>query len=469
MAKQPNSSLSALLARVDWKPETFARRLNTAAVAAGTTARVHVKTPYKWLSGQHPHPPWPALAAAVLSEKLGTAIAPADAGWSDSTNVRYVPASAGLAQPWMPGAVMHALEEVGGSVPCDRRQFLVVSGATLTGPIQGWSEAQKRDSGGLVNVRLDHRLADELDTIAAQLRRMDDQGGSGPLIELVQAQLRYVRGMLHHNQHTDSMERRLHGVVAELLRLAGWLSFDSSKHAQAQRYWLAGLHAAHSAGDRALGANIVGFMSCQAKDIGEPQDAVSLAVAARSAYSGASSKVRAILDLRVAEAYANAGESTACRRAVDSALDGLSDKPPESGTPDWAYWIDEAQAHAQAGYCYLTLGDWPKSRTHLGTALRAQSADCSREGALRQILLATTYARQSSSEIDRAATLGHEALKTLSADVRSVRCEHHLTELAGHLRSYRRSSAACEFVTRVDHALRSSPSGGWFLQQKTQT
>ncbi|MGH3544850.1 MAG: hypothetical protein ACRDPW_02830, partial [Mycobacteriales bacterium] len=141
------------------------------------------------------------------------------------------------------------------------------------------------------------------------------------------------------------------------------------------------------------------------------------------------------------------------------ALDRIGDTPGESGAPDWAYWIDDAQANAQAGYCYLTLRDWPKARVHLRNALAAQADACSREGALRQILLATTFARQSSPELERATALGHQALETLRTDVRPARCEQHLGALAGQLRSYSRNPAAREFVAQVDQVLRRSRRG----------
>ncbi|MGH3931964.1 MAG: hypothetical protein ACRDTF_18540 [Pseudonocardiaceae bacterium] len=39
------------------------------------------------------------------------------------------------------------------------------------------------------------------------------------------------------------------------------------------------------------------------------------------------------------------------RRALDTAFDRLGEAPSSSGEPDWCYWLNEADAHAQAGYC----------------------------------------------------------------------------------------------------------------------
>jgi hypothetical protein len=68
-------------------------------------------------------------------------------------------------------------------------------------------------------------------------------------------------------------------AAAEFARLAGLLAYDSNNEALAQRYFMAGLRAAHSSGNRAVGANILGFMSKQARDR-DPRDAVRLAESA---------------------------------------------------------------------------------------------------------------------------------------------------------------------------------------------
>lgn len=58
-------------------------------------------------------------------------------------------------------------------------------------------------------------------------------------------------------------------------------TFDHGNPGQAQRYWLAGLQAAHAAGDRACGANILRLMSMQVGTAGQSQEAITLAEAAQ--------------------------------------------------------------------------------------------------------------------------------------------------------------------------------------------
>jgi len=290
---------------------------------------------------------------------------------------------------------------------------------------------------------------DHLDDIVGTLRRMDDLRGGGTLLRLIQVHLRHVVELLDQRRYPESVGRRLHATAGELMRLAGWLAFDSGKHPTAQRYWVAALHAAHAAGDRALGAHIVSSMSLQAKDLRQIRESVTLAETAQAGYPGATPRVAAICDLRAAEAHACDGATVECRRALDSAFNRLDDASPSSGEPGWCYWLDEAQAQAIAGFCYLRLEDWSRARQHLRTALRLQGPDCAREGALRNILLASTYLRQDHPDVDHAVDLTYRAVGTLSGEVDSARVVGYLTQLIGHFAPYRRRPAVRQLTDQA--------------------
>ena len=337
-----------------------------------------------------------------------------------------------------------------------RRMFLTLLGAALTSPAHDWPLAQPAsDVASSAGPHLSGEVVDHLDTITTGLRRMDDHLGGGQTLGLVRQHLSAVVGLLKHRRYTDSVGRRLHATAGELLRLAGWLSFDDGHHSQAQRFYLAGLYEAHAAGDRGLGANILGFMSCQAKDLGQIRQAVTLAETARAGYPATSPKVAAILDLRAAEAYANEQSTTDTRRALDTAFARLGDTGADHGDPDWSYWINEAQAHAQAGYCYVKLEDFPRARDHLRAAL-LQSNEYTREGALRNALLATTYVRQAHPDLDQAIALGSQAVQTLSGQVTSARCVKHVRNLVDNLAPYRRTTAVRSFREDAKELLRAT-------------
>ncbi|MER7168355.1 hypothetical protein ABT336_20100 [Micromonospora sp. NPDC000207] len=439
-------AISRVLAEVGWQPEQLARHLNECAKRHGRAERLHPKTPYKWKKGDVPRSPWPSLITSLLSEHLQRTVGLNELGWPDD-GLEAIPASAGLDLPWSSAGALQAAQVVNESeAMMHRRMFLTLLGSALTSPAHEWLIAQRPPNIASTSGRvLSASVVDHLDEVTASLRRMDDHLGSGQTLGLVRQHLSTVVDVLRERSYTDAVGRRLHSTAGELLRLAGWLSFDDGHHTQAQRFWIAGLYQANAAGDRGLGANILGFMSCQAKDLGQLRQSVTLAETARTSYPATSPKVSTILDLRAAEAYANNQSVTDTRRALDRAFDRFTDSRPEHGDPDWSYWVNEAQAHAQAGYCFVKLEDWPRAREHLRSALRLQGDEYTREGALRNALLATTYVRQDHPDLDKALALGHQAVETLTGQVNSARCIKHVRNLVGSLTPYRRMPAVRQF------------------------
>lgn len=446
-SRSPSTGLGDILAQLGWRPEVLAERLNAFARDQGRSERIHAKTPYKWLRGNQPRSPWPTLTTVLLSEILRRPVTNAELGWP-SEDIECVPASTGLWLPWTPDGALQAARIVTEAVTMHRRTFLTLLGTAVTAPAHEWLIAAPVASASQARGHhLSEGVLQQLDTITDGLRRLDDQLGGGAVLDLVRQHLRTVTDLLEQRRYGDSTGRQLHALAGELLRLAGWLSFDAGHHAQAQRDWIAALHAAHSAGDQGLGANILGFMSCQAKDLGQIREAVTLAETARAGYPSTAPRVSAILDLRAAEAHANDGSVTNTRRAIDAAFEQLGGTPPSHGEPAWSYWLDEAQAHAQAGYCYTQLQDWPRARSHLRSALRLQGDTSAREGALRHTLLATTYVRQRQPDLDRAVHHGTHAVETLLGDVDSARCVGHVSRLVTHLAPHRRSNPAVRQLT----------------------
>jgi len=213
-----------------------------------------------------------------------------------------LPANIGLRTPWTTSEclrILHAVTETELMEPIERRMFASLTGAAVTAPAHEWlitpahpATTRPRSS------TLPTDTVDDLDAITATLRQADDQKGGATLLNTIRDKARNVVDLIGNASYPKTTGRRLHSTAAELLRLAGWSCFEANDHALAQRYWLAALRAAHTAGDHALGANILGFMSYQATELGQAREAVTLADTARAGYRGNSPSVTAMINLR---------------------------------------------------------------------------------------------------------------------------------------------------------------------------
>lgn len=445
--------LRALLQRAALQPEQLGYRLNAFAAQLGIPARVHPKTTHKWLRGCHPREPWPALAAAVLGRCLNCEVQVEDIGWrSKSGGLIYVPADSGLVVPWTGSGTIAATTEVAETSMIDRRVFLSISGAALTQPALEWLIAKPAaDLTGTVGKRVLDSDVDTIETMIAQLRKMDDRFGGGTALKVVKGQVQFVLELLRNHQYSSTVGTRLHVALGELLRLTGFMSFDMTDHPQAQRLFIAGLHAAHTGGDRALGANILGFMSHVAEELEMPGEAVRLAEAARNGYPGASPRVSAILDMRAARAYGEDKDVRQCREAIEGAYSHLRDTPPDGGDPVWSYWLDESGLNLHAGECYLHLGDWANAQHHLTTAIRLCNETWRRRGAMARAHLAYAYVQQ--RQPDRAVDLATRAVDMLANEVTSARAANHVRRVQDALKPYHKMPAVREFHDRTNQLL----------------
>lgn len=291
----------------------------------------------------------------VLHERLGEPVTLDSLGWTATGPLRYVPADHGLNQPWNPRGAVAALTAVVDADCMERRHFVTLTGVTLTAVAHQWLFDPARVAASILGKRVDHALVDDLERVTEARRRMDDALGGATLFPAVREDLRLVVAMLNNAAYTEEIGKRLYGVAAELSRLTGWLAYDSEQPAMAQRYFLAAMRAAHVSGDRAIGANILGYISCQARRSNNPADAVTLAESALKAERELTPAVAGSLYGRLAIATAHTGDTTTSQRAQDRAFELLGQSLPED-EPPWIYWFTEADARRFAGESLLVLG-----------------------------------------------------------------------------------------------------------------
>jgi tetratricopeptide (TPR) repeat protein len=443
-----NVVLEQLLGRAGWTPENLGDHLNRLAATLGLKVHVNRRYPRRWVYAEKdratpriPRDPLPSLVCLLFYQRLGDPVTPEMVGWPTARGVLYVPADDGLRQAWDGAGAIAALGEVVDADSMERRHFLAMTGLNLTAVAHQWLLDPARVAASVLGKRVDHAVVDDLERVAEARRRLDDALGGGSLLPATREDLRLVVALLKNSSYTEEIGRRLYAVAAEFARLAAWLAYDTGQPALAQRYFMAALRAAHVSGDRAIGANVLGFMSVQAAQSSIPRDAVVLAESALTAEQVLTPAVAASLYGRLALGAAYTGDATGCLRAQTRAFDLLSRSVSEN-EPPWIYWFTEADAQGLAGWSLLALGRSADAEPHLRRAIALLDPSFARDRAGMLCDLAT--ARLGTGAVERACTTAGEAA-TIIRRLDSPRQSRLLADFRRAAEPYASSAVIREF------------------------
>ncbi|MEU3035901.1 Tat pathway signal protein [Streptomyces griseoaurantiacus] len=338
--KSSNAHLALWIAAAELSHGELARRIETAARIRGhrqvspDTTRIR-----RWIDGERPRPPVPALLADVLSEAVGQQLTPGDLGL-----VAAGPALDGIQLPLLTEA---AAQTLAGWAQMDlfmnrRESFKLAVGGPLILAAERMLTGTARP---LVNkprgFGADTTTA--LEEVTAFFIKADAGQGGGLYRTAVVAQLAEVARRIQDGV-PQSLRPRVFSATADLAALAGWVSHDCGRYASAQRYWSYGIYAAGEAGERDRGVEIVTRMSHQMIYLGRPRDALALlGIAARKARLPA---VKALVASQTGRVHAALGEV----RQADAhlaAADALLAAGLGEGVPQWVSYFDAAE-HAGA-------------------------------------------------------------------------------------------------------------------------
>lgn len=311
--------------------------------------------------------------------------------------------------PWTASGSLQVLEDALEHAVLDRRGFMKLVGPALVGVAEDWLALEP---AALTDVLRGGRATEDFVTRMEEglprLRLLEAARGGERARRLMDAELGMVSEVLTRSTYSANAGRRLHALAAELSRMAGFAAFDAGMHAAAQRYWVAGLHAAHSSGERAIGANILKSMSLQCYDFNRPQEALALAVSASEGVGWVSPTTEAMLILRQARAHAALGDKVACGRLLAEAERSYSRTARPDDEPAWTSYFDDAEFNAQIGTCMLDLKRYSDADRYLETALTAMPETKVRDSATYVIRRAS--AQLGLGHVDQAVDLLGSAL-----------------------------------------------------------
>ncbi|WP_217169992.1 helix-turn-helix domain-containing protein [Streptomyces sp. AC512_CC834] len=368
--------------------------------------------------------------------------------------------------PWRPAVTVHLAADLTRSdLVMDRRAATralagaAVSGAPLLDSLEAWLQPSPQADQERHRGRIGLREVRELEATARAFRAWDHRFGGGLRRKAVVGQMNEVASNLEEH-HAPVVEEGLFGVMAHLGGIAATMAWDSGHQKQAQKYYMLALRAAHSAGDRAFGANVLAGMARQMLYRDRPEDALELVhLAQKGARKSAGARVRALLHTREAWAYAAMGRAAAFRRATGEATEALANAGSGPGEePYWIAYFDESELAGVTGGRFLDMArEDPQTHAEAAAvsirdALAGRGAEAGRSHALDLIGLAECHFLMGDLKVavDHTHRAADVAARTQSSRVR--------TQL-GHLYPYTvgrsTSRTVSEARTRIREVLSS--------------
>lgn len=444
-----DGGLRELVEEAGFTHRELARWVNALAERRGQHLGCTHTSVARWLAGAQPRWPIPTLLTEAVSRKLGYEVSMHDLGLTDRRPPATDPCEAVVVSRTVADARRVTTDLSGRDMK--RRNFLLGStfnAAAFAEPALHWAmfgqDASVAHEGGGQVRRAD--VARIRQTVRA-FRQLDRDQGGGELRDTVVRHLSGVaRGKLS-GSYTDAVGRALFSAVAELTELAGWLSFDSGRHALAQRYHIQALRLAQAGEDQVYGANVLANMACQAAYLGHGWEAVQLARVAQSGPVGQRlpARVRALVLAMEARGHGAMGDEPACARALRASEDELGNAASQD-CPTWGDYFDEAELAHEFAHCHRDLGLPRQTQRFAHEAINLRRDGFSRRHA--QDLLFVAAAQVEQRNLEGACATAYDALG-VATSVSSVQCDDYVRDFRRRLEPFAHEPVVRDFSSQA--------------------
>ena len=288
-----------------------------------------------------------------------------------------------------------------------------------------------------------------LRSMRQHLKAIDNAHGGGAVLPMAEGYLRRELIPMLNERNGEPASQQLIEVAAQFHHDVGWMAYDAGQQQQATRYFTVGLRLAHAARNRLLGARILAAMSHQAIDLGQLQQAVDFARAARNVTRQvATPRTVAMLAAMEACAHAAAGDGRQSQQALDAAADALTLIPDGQPEPDWLDF-DEGGYWGHAARAYRDLGQPRQAEEYAAKSVGLCLASHSRTHAQRTTILATAYLHM--GEIDAAAAAAEQVVRE-AWNLHSSHVFGEVAQLAVVIRPFK-TPVASEFLDQAHELL----------------
>lgn len=364
---------------------------------------VAVRTISKWEAGGSNVVPRPDTQA-ILDTALGHAASDAKLRFETLRQEREQ-------APLSPEVVQHSADDVlvpattlnGGTVfvAVSRRAALKTMGMASLTAAAGMPEmppSAKADLGEMAPVV--HFI--EMKRV---LMDSDNLFGSRQVVRTVIQQIETLERIAH--DAPGSQRAQLVTIQAQFADLASWLQQDAANYAGANSWIDNAVDCARFTGDN----QAVAFLLARKSQIaGDRRDGASAVALSQAAIELARHRTRAAVIAHTYQAHGHAllGDESACRRAFDTALDGIADLDEDPAFP-YGLFLDEAYIAVQRARSFDALGCYAQAVTELRDKISLLPSGYKRD---RGVYLAwAAHAHLGNRELAETAEFGEQSLR----------------------------------------------------------
>ncbi|PKW18724.1 hypothetical protein [Saccharopolyspora spinosa] len=244
----------------------------------------------------------------------------------------------------------------------------------------------------------------------ASFMQLDFQYGGGYTRGLLMSFFRDHIVTVLGQDHPERVQRELFAAASEVAQLLGWASYDSGRHAAAQRFFTQGLRLAHEANDRLLGGRLLSNLSHQANYLGHFQDAVQYARAAQAATANVATPTVTTMFLAMeARALASLGDARSAAVVMHRAEETF-DRAKPAAEPAWISYVDEKELGGEWAHVFRDLGQPGHARANVADAVDGMPA---RTQAFLRLVHAASALQD--NDLDKAISEAHQAIELAGA------------------------------------------------------
>jgi tetratricopeptide (TPR) repeat protein len=288
----------------------------------------------------------------------------------------------------------------------------------------------------------------------AELVDIDQRLGGVAMARVCVRQADRVLDAVRRFDASDRVERALYGLVGEYLAAAAWACVDAMELDEAGRHLDRALHVATIAQDPMLHAKVTNIVVMRCREAGDVRYAHAMAKSGViSTAARANPRLSALFHARVAHGHAHRGELGMARRALGRAQDALARVTPQTPTPPWLRFVDQAELAALANLTYHVLGRYPQAIQHGELATSQVLPGHLRNQTLYTLGLADSLL--SAREVEQAAARATEGLQLaqrLREGVHRGRVARRLRQLRARFAQWPDVPEARAWVAAFDQA-----------------